>query len=67
MSNHTPAIDVADVITVEPSQRPEFFDLVVWEQDGEMAIICTDRLSVVEARLEVLHKAMATWDGFHGG
>jgi len=66
MSNHTP-IDVNDVLTVEPSQRPEFWDLVVWDIDGNPTIVCTERRKVIDERLEVLHSTLATYDDFCRG
>jgi len=68
MSNHTPTdMDVREIVSIEPSDRGSFWDLIVWTIDGERVLICTDVRTVVEQRLEAIHTALATYPGFGHG
>ena len=56
--------DPEDFVSLEPSARPGFFDVTVYDAGGDPTIVHTGRQAPAEAMVQTIRTALGTWPGF---
>jgi hypothetical protein len=56
--------DPEDFIALEPSSRPNFWEVTVYDAEGEPTVVHSGRRDEGEQMVQAIRTALGTWPGF---